>query len=80
MKLLNTFCFLVVVSKTAFCLTGNELLAELDLASLRDAADKYQTPAITTEDNGDDILAEIEQELTEAIINVAQDNEEDMTR
>lgn len=80
MKLLSTFCFLLVLSKTGFCLTGNELLAELDLAALRDAADRYQVAEIDTGDNGDDILAAIEQELAEAIINVALDDEDDVTR
>lgn len=71
---------LLTLCKCGLCMSGNELLDELDLASMKEAAANFQADGLTSMDNGDEILAAIEQELAEAIINVMSDDGDDLTR
>ena len=86
------FLKLLLISVAAFAgmseatnpVDNDPLLAQLDLESLKAAA--AQLPqlvgtGVASEhaDNGDHILAEIEKEITEAILNVVAEDENDLT-
>jgi HPt (histidine-containing phosphotransfer) domain-containing protein len=81
--------FLVVLtiaspSYAASDLTNDRILAQLDLESLKQAAAQLpqllgRGPVVEQGDNGDQILAEIEKEITEAILNAISDDDEDLT-
>ena len=86
MKLSAIFLVVFTIASPSLAsdVSNDRLLAQLDLESLKQAAAQLPQllghgPAVDAGDNGDEILAEIEKEITEAILNAISDDDEDLT-